>query len=177
MGDAEEVMEMAKKLDMNPLEQKKYKHHLEIIRINQTQTKKWKTMNYFWQLLFFGSVFIMGFRDLFLNLANMKVIDVTMGLNIVEFIEVWFGRLFWFLLPISFPLMMWSGIVRSKWDGKLTRSTAYCLSFLENIEHRQFLEEKKKVLPLGHVKATPRVTAKAKPRMQVRGPPRVAAHR
>jgi hypothetical protein len=45
---------------------------------------------------------------------------------------------------IAFPLMMWTGITRGKWEGKLTRSSAYALSFLENIEHRQFLEEKGK---------------------------------
>ncbi|MCK5559648.1 MAG: hypothetical protein KAJ51_03605, partial [Thermoplasmata archaeon] len=77
----------------------------------------------------------------------------------------------------SFPLMMWSGIKRGKWEGKLTRSTAYALSFLENIEHRQYLEQKQQVRPLAQVKAAPRPTAQAAPRLAVRGPPRPTLQR
>ena len=56
-----------------------------------------------------------------------------------------FGIIFWIFMPFSFPLKMWMGVVRGKWDGKLTRSAAYALSCLENIEHQQFLEEKQQV--------------------------------
>ena len=46
--------------------------------------------------------------------------------------------------PFSFFIMMYTGIVRGKWEGKLTRATAFALSFLSNIEHREYmaLEEK-----------------------------------
>ncbi len=144
MGDSDEVMAFGKRLHMNPMEQKKYKNHIQTIRFNEGKTKAWKIMNYFWQILFFSSVFILAFEELFINLAEMNIINTSLGVDAVNFINNWFGRIFWFFIPISFPLMMWSGVVRSKWDGKLTRSTAYALSFLENIEHRQYLEEKRK---------------------------------
>ena len=42
--------------------------------------------------------------------------------------------------PISFFLMIYTGIVRRKWEGKLTRTSAYALAFLSNIEHREFMQ-------------------------------------
>ena len=59
-----------------------------------------------------------------------SVIDLTSD------ITIWFGVASGF----AFFLMIWTGIVRSKWEGKLTRATAYCLSFLSNIEHREFMK-------------------------------------
>ena len=153
MGDVEDVMDIAKKLNMNPLEQKKYKIHLETIRYNSQKAHAWKWNNYLWQLVFFGSLFIIAFSTLFEQLAEVNMISDKLGNFIVDFIDHYFYLLFGFLIPFSFPLMMWTGIVRGKWDGKLTRSTAYCLSFLENIEHRQYLEDKAKVRPLGTTKA------------------------
>lgn len=177
MGDAEDVMDMAKKLNMNVLEQKKYKKHLETIRINGTQVKKWKTMNYFWQMIFFGTLFIEAMAVFIGHLAYTGRIDTSYGEMVVEFIKSWFGILFGILLPFSFPLMMWSGVVRGKWEGKLTRATAYCLSFLENIEHREFLEMRERVRTLRTVKKTSRKTVKATPRLQVRSPPQYLAYR
>ena len=40
--------------------------------------------------------------------------------------------------------------MRGKWEGKLTRSVAYALSFMENIEHRQYLEGLPDVVQQGH---------------------------
>ena len=142
MGDSDEVMEFGKKLDMNPMEQKKYKTHIQTIRYNEQKVKAWKTMNYLWQLIFFGTLFIIAFSELFKNLADFNIISDSFGKTITDFIDKWFGILFGFLIPFSFPLMIWTGVIRGKWEGKLTRSAAYALSFLENIEHRQYLEEK-----------------------------------
>ena len=44
MGDLEEVMEMGRKLNMNTLERKKYKAHIENIRYNQQKSKAWKVI-------------------------------------------------------------------------------------------------------------------------------------
>jgi hypothetical protein len=148
MGDVEELKEMGKKLDFNPLEQKKYKSHLETIRYNTEKAKAWRTMNYLWQMVFFGALFLDAMVVLVGHLSHIDYIDTSYGDMVVQFISSWFGILFWFLMPFSFPLMMWTGIVRGKWEGKLTRSVAYALSFMENIEHRQYLEEKAQVTPL-----------------------------
>ncbi|WP_455392117.1 hypothetical protein [[Eubacterium] cellulosolvens] len=148
MGDSDEVMEMGKKLNMNPLEQKKYKTHIQTIRYNEQKAKAWKMNNYLWQMVFFGALFIDAMVVLVGHLSHIKYIDTSYGDMAVNFISSWFGLLFWFLMPFSFPLMMWTGVVRGKWEGKLTRSTAYALSFLENIEHRQYLEEMAQVRPL-----------------------------
>lgn len=174
MGDSEEVMEFGKKLNMNPMEQKKYKYHIETIKINERQTKKWKAMNYFWQMIFFGTLFIEAIAILFLHVSDAGYFDEEQAKSISTFIRSWFFLLFGFLMPFSFPFMMWSGVVRGKWEGKLTRSAAYALSFLENIEHRQFLEEKQKVRPLAQVKTTP---GQAKAKVTVKGPPKTTTFR
>ena len=57
MGDAEDIMEMGKKLNFNPLEQKKYKTHIETIRFNTDKATAWRRMNYLWQFFFFGGIF------------------------------------------------------------------------------------------------------------------------
>jgi hypothetical protein len=152
MGDVEDLMEMGKKLSMNSLEQKKYKIHLDKIRYNTEKAKAWRRMNLLWQLVFFGSLFLIAFSTLFEQLADVNVISDKLGEDIVKFINNYFYLLFGFLIPFSFPLMMWTGVVRGKWEGKVTRSVAYALSFMENIEHRTFLEEEAKVRPLAQVK-------------------------
>lgn len=148
MGDSDEVMEMAKKLHMNPMEQKKYKYHIQTIRYNEGKTKGWKANNYMWQIVFFGVLFIEAMIQLVEYLEYVNYIDTSYAEFVVNFISSWFGIAFWIFMPFSFPLMMWTGIIRGKWEGKLTRSTAYALSFLENIEHRQYLEEKYVAQPL-----------------------------
>ena len=145
MGDVDEVMDIAKKLDMNPNEQKKYKVHLDTIKYNAQKTSAWKANNYLWQVIFFGTLFIGAMIKLVEYLEYVKYIDTKYAEFVVGFISSWFGVAFWIFVPFAFPLMMWSGIVRGKWEGKLTRSTAYALSFLENIEHRQYLEEQQVV--------------------------------
>ena len=75
-------------------------------------------MNYFWQFIFFFSVFILAFVSLFETLAVNGIIEESQGEDIVEFINTWFTMLFGVLIPFAFPLMMWSGIVRGKWEGK-----------------------------------------------------------
>jgi len=145
MGDSDEVMAFGKKLHMNELEQAKYKTHVQTIRYNEQKAKAWRTMNYLWQLVFFGTLFIEAIAILFLHIADAGYLSKELGDDISTFIRSWFFLLFGFLMPFSFPLMMWTGIVRGKWEGKLTRSSAYALSFLENIEHRQFLERSRKI--------------------------------
>ena len=152
MGDSEEVMEFGKRLNMNAQEQKKYKVHITTIRFNEQKVKAWKRMNYFWQLIFFGTLFIEAIAILFIHMHSAGYLEEELANDIAGFIRSWFFLLFGFLMPFSFPLMMWSGIVRGKWEGKLTRSAAYCLSFLENIEHRQYLDEKKEVRVLKKAK-------------------------
>jgi len=152
MGDAEEVMEMAKKLDMNPLEQKKYKTHLATIKYNQQKAKAWRGINYIWQFFFFGGLFIAAVVMLTEAIYEWNVAYSDVALDISKFIEKFFISTLGFMTVIAFPLMMWTGVIRGKWEGKLTRSVAYALSFMENIEHRQYLEEKEKVRPLAQTK-------------------------
>ena len=144
MGDSEEVIAFGKKLNMNAREQVKYKYHIQTIRINEIQCKKWKTMNYIWQFFFFGGLFIAAIVFMFQTISLYNIPYSDIALDISEQVNSYFGGPLYSMTVIAFPLMMWSGIVRSKWDGKLTRSTAYALSFLENIEHRQFLEGQRK---------------------------------
>jgi len=145
MGDSDEVMAFGKKLHMNPLEQKKYKYHLETIKINERQVAKWKAMNYVWQFFFFGGLFIGAIVMLTEAIYNWNIAYSEQALDISFFIRDFFFGTFGFMTVLAFPFMMWSGVKRGKWEGKLTRSSAYALSFLENIEHRQYLEEKRKI--------------------------------
>jgi hypothetical protein len=145
MGDSDEVMAFGRRLHFNPMEQQKYKTHIQTIRYNEQKAAAWRRMNYLWQLVFFGTLFIEAIAILFLHVAEAGYLEEDLAEFISTFIRSWFFILFGFLMPFSFPLMMWTGVVRSKWEGKLTRSTAYALSFLENIEHRQYLEEKMEV--------------------------------
>ena len=152
MGDLEEVMDMGKKLNMNMLERKKYKAHIDNIRYNQEKAAGWRRMNYLWQLIFFGTLFIEALAVLFLHLHTAGYLEKDFAEGIADFIKSWFFLLFGFLMPFSFPLMMWTGATRGKWEGALTRTTAYALSFLENIEHRIYLEEKLNVRPMKQMK-------------------------
>ena len=152
MGDSEEVMEFGKRLNMNPNEQKKYKVHLTTIRYNEQKVKAWKYMNYLWQFFFFGGLFIGAIVMLTTAIYEWDVAYSDFAYDMSKFIEKFFLGTLGFMTVIAFPLMMWTGVVRGKWEGKLTRSAAYALSFLENIEHRQYLEEKKEVRMLKKAK-------------------------
>ncbi len=145
MGDSDEVMAFGRRLNFNPLEQNKYKTHIQTIRYNEQKAAAWRRMNYLWQLVFFGTLFIEAIAILFLHVSDAGYLEEEQAKFISTFIRSWFFILFGFLMPFSFPLMMWTGVTRSKWEGKLTRSTAYALSFLENIEHRQYLEQRMEV--------------------------------
>ena len=46
MGDVDELTEMGKKLNFNPLEQKKYKTHIETIKDNSQKAKAWRIINF-----------------------------------------------------------------------------------------------------------------------------------
>ncbi len=145
MGDSDEVIAFGKRLNMNPNEQKKYKYHITTIRYNEQKAKAWRFNNIFWQIFFFGNLFIIAFGEFFRIMGRWDIMGLDYAESITIFIFDYFLTIFSSLIIISFPLMMWTGVVRSKWEGKLTRSTAYALSFLENIEHRQYLEEKQEV--------------------------------
>lgn len=148
MGDAEDIMEMGKKLNFNPLEQKKYKTHIETIRFNTDKATAWRRMNYLWQFFFFGGLFIAAIIMFLTAISKYDIPFSNTAMDISLFIEQFFIGTLGFMTVLAFPLMMWSGVVRSKWEGKLTRSTSYALSFMENIEHRQYLEQCAQVNPL-----------------------------
>jgi hypothetical protein len=152
MADLEEVMEMGKKVTFNPKEQKKYKVHIDKIRYNQQKAAAWRRMNYLWQLFFFGGLFVAAMVMLFAAISKYDVPYSTTALDISLWIEAFLGGPLYFMTVLAFPLMMWTGVIRSKWEGALTRSTAYALSFMENIEHRMYLEEKLQVRPQKQLK-------------------------
>ena len=88
MGDAEELMAMAKKLNMNPLEQKKYKTHLETIKYNAAKARAWKSMNYIWQFFFFGGLFIGAVVMLTEAIYNWNVAYSDVAFDVSKFIDV-----------------------------------------------------------------------------------------
>ena len=127
---------------MNAREKIKYEFHIADIKKYSIKAKFWLMLNAFWQMVFFGTLFIGAMVAFVGIMGRIGMIGTGTAGRTVKFIEIYFYLAFGILMPFSFPLMMWSGMVKGKWDGKLTRASAYALSFLENIEHREYLEIK-----------------------------------
>ncbi len=139
MSDVSDVEEIAEPLEMNAREKARYELHLEDIRSFQNRTRFWRIINSICQMIFFWNIVAMA-----LELAQRYATESIPSLSpfFTSLYEVTGPITFYFGIASAFAffLMIWTGIVRSKWEGKLTRSTAYCLSFLSNIEHREFMK-------------------------------------
>ena len=137
MSDVSDVEQIADGLLMNAREKARFALHLEDIKKYQKRARFWRTMNSIFQIIFFWNIVAMA-----LELAQRYTTESAPSLSpiftsiydVTGPITLWFGV----ASAFAFFLMIWTGIVRSKWEGKLTRATAYCLSFLSNIEHREF---------------------------------------
>ncbi len=153
MGDVEDVQEIADSLDMNAREKARYDQHLVDIKSYQKRARFWRIINSICQIIFFWNIVAMA-----LELAQTYATDSipSLGPFFTSLNDVTAPISFYFGIASAFAffLMIWTGIVRSKWEGKLTRSTAYCLSFLSNIEHREFMKlEADELLKIRRTKA------------------------
>ena len=139
MSDVDDVTAIAESLDMNAREKARFDLHLVDIKRYQNRARFWRIINSICQIVFFWNIVALA-----LELAQ------TYATESIPSVEPFFTSLNNVLAPITlyftiasafaFFLMIWTGIVRSKWEGRLTRATAYCLSFLSNIEHREFMK-------------------------------------
>jgi len=144
MGDFEDVEAIAENLVMNDREQARYELHKEDIKKFSIRVNFWKFWNIIFQVIFFWNIVALA----------LELVEVYAG-NTVPSIHPYFeglnsltaGVTFWFgiVSAFAFFLMIYTGIVRGKWEGKLTRASAYALSFLSNIEHREYMEMEEKM--------------------------------
>ncbi len=126
---------------MNPREQVRFDLHLENIKEYNKKANFWVLMNIIWQIIFFWGLVVLA-----LNAGKLYseefVPSMVSFFNSVDRIISPMNIFVAIVGPISFFLMIYTGIVRRKWEGKLTRASAYALAFLSNIEHREFMELK-----------------------------------
>ncbi|MCK5024237.1 MAG: hypothetical protein KAR56_01315 [Thermoplasmata archaeon] len=146
MGDFEDVEAIAENLEMNEREKARYELHKEDIKRYAIKANFWAFWNITWQIIFFWGLVVIAI-DAGQRYANDYVPTLNLFFGGMSYITAPMAIVIGILGPFSFFVMIYTGIVRSKWEGKLTRATAYALSFLSNIEHREFmvLEEKKRV--------------------------------
>ncbi len=138
MGDFEDVEAIAENLEMNEREAARYELHKEGIKKYSIRANFWRFWNIIFQVIFFWNIVALA-----LELAEVYSGNTVPSIN--PFFEgltsLTAGVTFWFGIfsAFAFFLMIYTGIVRGKWEGKLTRASAYALSFLSNIEHREYM--------------------------------------
>ena len=148
MGDFEDVEAIAENLEMNEREATRYETHKEDIKKYTIRANFWKLWNITFQIIFFWNIVALALELAqtysVASIPSASSFFVSLN-NATGPITFWFG----IMSAFAFFLMIYTGIVRSKWEGKLTRSTAYALSFLSNIEHRGYMvKEQKKLVDL-----------------------------
>ena len=154
MGDFEDVEEIAANLVMNEREQARYELHKERIHKFAIRANFWRFWNIVWQIIFFWGLVVIAI-DAGKLYASLYVPSLNSFFDVISYATSPMSLVVGVLGPFSFFIMIYTGIVRSKWEGKLTRATAYALSFLSNIEHREYLALEKK----------PPVFARSKPKV------------
>ena len=137
MGDVEDIELIAEKLEMNSREQARYELHLEDIKRYSKRVIFWRFWHIVWEVLFFWGLVIIAIET-GENVTAVHAPSIHPIFEMFDYFTVPMAILVGFVGPISFFIMMWTGLKRGKWEGKLTRSSAYGLAFLANIEHRQF---------------------------------------
>ncbi len=144
MGDFEDVEAIAENLEMNERETARYETHKEDIKKYAIKANFWAFWNITWQIVFFWGLVVIAI-EAGKNYANDFVPSFNALFDGMSYVTSPMAIVVAIIGPFSFFVMIYTGIVRSKWEGKLTRSTAYALSFLSNIEHRQYvaMQEKK----------------------------------
>lgn len=138
MGDFEDVEEIAANLVMNEREKARYELHKERIHKFAIRAKFWRFWNIVWQIIFFWGLVVIAI-DAGKHYASLYAPSLNSFFDIISYATSPMSLVVGILGPFSFFLMIYTGIVRSKWEGKLTRATAYALSFLSNIEHREYV--------------------------------------
>jgi len=137
MGDADDIMEMAENLDMNNYEKERYEKHIENIKSLENRVLFWRLLNIVFQVIFFWNIVALALElaETYSGQAIPSAHPFFEGLNsLTAGVTFWFG----IFSAFAFFLMIWTGIVRGKWEGKLTRASAYALAFISNIEHRDY---------------------------------------
>ena len=145
MGDFEDVEAIAENLEMNKREAARYEIHKEDIKKFAIKANFWAFWNIIWQIVFFWGLVVIAI-DAGERYANMYAPSLNSLFHGMSYVTAPMAIVVGILGPFSFFVMIYTGIVRSKWEGKLTRSTAYALSFLSNIEHREYLVQEHKKL-------------------------------
>lgn len=144
MGDFEDVEAIAENLEMNEREKARYELHKEDIKKYAIRANFWKLWNIIFQIIFFWNIVALALELAqtysVASVPSASSFFVSLN-NATASITFWFG----IFSAFAFFLMIYTGIIRSKWEGKLTRSTAYALSFLSNIEHREYMEMEEKM--------------------------------
>jgi len=140
MGDSDDIMEMAENLDMNNYEKDRYEEHIAKIKSLEHHVIFWRLLNVIFQVIFFWNIVALALElaETYSGQALPAVHPFFEGLNhITAGVTFWFG----ILSAFAFFLMIWTGIVRAKWEGRLTRASAYALAFISNIEHRDYTDK------------------------------------
>ena len=143
MGDFEDVEAIAENLEMNEREAARYELHKEGIKKYSIRANFWRFWNIIFQVIFFWNIVALALElaEVYSGNTVPSINPFFEGLNsLTAGVTFWFG----IFSAFAFFLMIYTGIVRGKWEGKLTRSTAYALSFLSNIEHREYMELEEK---------------------------------
>ena len=147
MGDFEDVEAIAENLEMNEREATRYEIHKEDIKKFAIKANFWAFWNIIWQIIFFWGLVVIAIETGKNYASDYPALDSFFGG--MSYVTGPMAIVVGILGPFSFFVMIYTGIVRSKWEGKLTRSTAFALSFLSNIEHREYMvKEQKKLVDL-----------------------------
>ena len=137
MGDIEDVSAIAENLELNAREQVRFDLHLENIKEYNKKADFWVMLNIIWQIIFFWGLVVLALNTGKLYSEEFVPSMVSFFTQVDKIISPM--NIFVAIVgPISFFLMIYTGILRRKWEGKLTRASAYALAFLANIEHREF---------------------------------------
>ena len=144
MGDIEDIEDIANKLEMNPREKARFTAHLEEVTSYSKKVTFWRFWNFIWQVIFFWGVVVIAI-DAGQRYSSQFLSSISPVFDSMNYVTFPMAIVVGILGPFSFFLMIWTGIIRGKWEGKLTRASAYTLSFLSNIEHREFMALDKQI--------------------------------
>lgn len=139
MGDVEDVESIAEHLEFNAREKARYELHLEDVKRYSKKVIFWRFWNVAWQIIFFWGLVVIAI-EAGQRYSEEFVPSINPMFNYMNYVTFPMAIAVGILGPFSFFIMIYTGLVRGKWEGQLTRSTAYALSFLSNIEHREFMQ-------------------------------------
>jgi len=139
MGDVEDVEAISEHLEMNAREKARYELHIEDVKRYSKKVTFWRFWNVVWQIIFFWGLVVIAI-EAGQRYSEQFVPSINPVFNYMNYVTFPMAIAVGILGPFSFFIMIYTGLVRGKWEGQLTRSTAYALSFLSNIEHREYMQ-------------------------------------